>query len=182
MNQQLIEIGMRLMTLREICEISIEEMAEKCGISVLEYSSYEKGERDFSISFLYSCAQTLGVDVLDLMSGDSPKLSVCTVVKKGDGYCINRDNAYDYEHLAFTFRNKKAEPFRVRTSPSDAPVFHVHEGQEMDYLLSGKLRFYIDDYSYELEPGDCVYFDARHPHAELAIGDGEAEFIAVVIK
>ncbi|MBR4880593.1 MAG: helix-turn-helix transcriptional regulator, partial [Clostridia bacterium] len=80
MNQQLIEIGMRLMTLREICEISVEEMAEKCDISVQKYVSYEKGERDFSISFLYSCAQILGVDVLDLMSGDSPKLSVCTVV------------------------------------------------------------------------------------------------------
>ncbi len=183
MNEQLIEIGLRLMTLREICEISVEEMAEKCGITVLEYASYEKGERDFSFSFLYSCAQILGVDVLDLMSGDSPKLSVCTVVKKGGGYSVNRNKAYDYEHLAFTFRNKKAEPFRVKVSPSDAaPVLHAHEGQEMNYLLSGKLRFYIDDISYELDPGDCVYFDARHPHAERAIGDSEAEFIAVVIK
>lgn len=183
MNEQLIEIGMRLMALREICEISAEEMAEKCGITVLEYISYEKGERDFSFSFLYSCAQILGVDVLDLMSGDSPKLSVCTVVRKDCGYSVIRNKAYDYEHLAFTFRNKKAEPFLVKVAPSDsAPVLHSHEGQEMNYLLSGKLRFYIDDIAYELNPGDCVYFDASHPHAERAVGDEEAQFIAVVVK
>lgn len=183
MNKQLHEIGMRLAALRDICEVPVDDMASKLGVTVDEYTAYERGKLDFSFSFLYNAAQILGVDVLDLMSGDSPKLSVCTVVKKGCGYSINRNKAYDYEHLAFTFRNKKAEPFRVKVAPTDkAPVLHAHEGQEMNYLLSGKLRFYIDDISYELDPGDCVYFDASHPHAEKAISDGEAEFIAVVVK
>lgn len=174
---------MRLAALRDICEVQSDEMAEKLGVSRETYDSYERGELDFSFSFLYNAAQILGVDVLDLMSGDSPKLSVCTVVKKNCGYSVNRNKAYDYEHLAFTFRNKKAEPFRVKVAPTDAaPVLHAHDGQEMNFLLSGKLRFYIDDISYELEPGDCVYFDASHPHAEKAISDCEAEFIAVVVK
>lgn len=183
MNEQLVDIGLRLRGLREICDISVDEMARKIGISVLEYNSYENGERDFSFSFLYTCAQIFGVDVLDLMSGDSPKLSVCNFVKKGSGYSVNRYNSYDYEHLAFTFRNKKAEPFRVKVAPgAGAPVLHSHEGQELNYVLSGRIRFYIDDISYEMEPGDSVYFDASHPHAERPLGDEEAEFLAIVIK
>jgi len=183
MNEQLVEIGLRLKGLREICEISVEEMAQKIGVTVLEYNSYEKGERDFSFSFLYACAQVFGVDVLDLMSGDSPKLSVCTFVKKNCGFSVNRYNSYDFQHLAFTFRNKKAEPFKVTVSPSaGAPVLHSHEGQELNYVISGKLRFYIDDISYEMAEGDSIYFDASHPHAERAIGDEDAEFLAIVIK
>lgn len=41
---------------------------------------------------------------------------------------------------------------------------------------------YIGDISYELSEGDSVYFDSSVPHAEVALGDKEAQFIAVVIK
>ena len=91
MNKQLQEIGMRLAALRDICEVPVEDMASKLGVTVDEYTAYESGELDFSFSFLYNAAQILGVDVLDLMSGESPTLSVCTVVKKGCGYSFNRN-------------------------------------------------------------------------------------------
>ena len=107
---------------------------------------------------------------------------MCCMVKKGKGYSVKRDEEYDYKHLAYTFRNKKAEPFLVTITPDDkAPVMHGHDGQEFNYVLSGKMMLYIGDISYELSKGDSVYFDASVPHAEVAI-DKEAQFIAVVIK
>lgn len=183
MTEQLKEIGMRLMALREIFDISTKEMAEKMGMSEAEYAAYENGENDFSFSFLYNAAQIFNVDVLDIMSGDSPTLSTCCVVKAGHGYDVNRNKAYDYKHLAYTFRNKKAEPFIVTVEPCEkTPALHGHEGQEFNYMISGKMMFYIGDISYELEEGDSVYFDSSVPHAEKAIGDKAASFIAVVIK
>ena len=183
MTEQLKEIGIRLETLREICGFSTEEMAEKLNMPEEEYKTYEEGKADFSCSFLYNAAEILGVDVLDIMSGDSPKLSTCTVVKKGDGYAVNRNRAYDYKHLAFTFRNKKAEPFLVTVEPNDkVPVLNSHAGQEFNYMVSGKMIFYIGDISYELSKGDSVYFDSSQPHAEKAVGDKPAKFLAVLIK
>ena len=180
---QIKEISARLADLREICDISVEEMAEKMEMSVEEYSSHEGGSADFSISFLCKAADILGVDMVDLMSGDSPKLSSCTVVKKGKGFAVKRNAAYDYKHLAYTFRNKKAEPFLVTVDPGgEVPVLNSHEGQEFDYVVSGKMMFYIGDISYELSKGDSVYFDSSLPHAEKALGDKPAQFIAVVIK
>ena len=180
---QIKEISARLADLREICDISVEEMAEKMEMSVEEYSSHEGGSADFSISFLCKAADILGVDMVDLMSGDSPKLSSCTVVKKGKGFAVKRNAAYDYKHLAYTFRNKKAEPFLVPVAPGgEVPVLNSHEGQEFDYVVSGKMMFYIGDISYELSKGDSVYFDSSLPHAEKALGDKPAQFIAVVIK
>ncbi len=75
MTEQLIEIGKRLLTLREIMEISQEDMAEKMEMDLTAYDAFEKGEKDFSFSFLYNAAGILDVDVLDLISGESPKLS-----------------------------------------------------------------------------------------------------------
>ncbi len=183
MTKQLKEIGTRLKALREDCEMDAAQVAEKLGVPLDEYVEYESGDKDFSFSFLYNAASLLGVDVVDLMSGESPQLSACTVVRKGKGYEVNRYKSYDYKHLAYTFRNKKAEPFFVTLEPKKtAQVMHAHEGQEFNYIVRGKIKFYFDDIMYELEEGDSVYFDSGHPHAETVSGEEPAEFIAVVIK
>ena len=184
MTEQLSEIGGRLSALREIMDITAEEMAERMKISVGEYNLYERGERDFSFSFLYNAANILGVDVLDIISGESPKLKKCAVVRKNQGYDIMRREAYGYKHLAFTFSNKKAEPFMVTVEPKagEEIKLHWHEGQEFNYMVSGNMEFYLDNIVYELSEGDSVYFDSGVPHAMRALGNQPAKFIAVVIK
>lgn len=183
MNDQLKDIGMRLACIREDCEISDVQLAEKLGVDLDTYRSYEKGEIDFSFSFVYNAAEALGVDVLDLISGSSPTLSTCCMVKKGKGFSVKREEDYDYKHLAYTFKGKKSEPFLVTLTHEDkTPVLHGHEGQEFNYVLSGKMTFYIGDISYELEEGDSVYFDSSVPHAVKTTTKEPASFIAVVIK
>ena len=119
MTEQLSEIGGRLKALRDLIDIPAEKMAQEMKLSVGEYLEYENGEKDFSFSFLYNAAGILGVDVVDIISGESPKLTVCALVRKGEGYDIMRRAAYDYKHLAFTFSKKKAEPFMVTVEPSE---------------------------------------------------------------
>ena len=182
MTEQLKEIGQRLAALRNIAEMTPENFSEKTGITVQELAAYEKGECDFSFSFLYNAARLLGVDVIDLMSGDSPHLSNWCLVRKGEGYVIDRRSAYKYNHLAFTFRNKKAEPFLVTVEPKDeTPQLHSHEGQEFNWLVQGRMCFYIASEKYVLEPGDSVYFNASIPHAMQALDNTTVQFLAVVM-
>ena len=189
MTEQLLEIGGRLGALRDIMNISAEKMAEEMKLGIDEYIAYEKGEKDFSFSFLQNAANIFGVDVVDIISGESPKLTKCTVVRSGEGYDIIRRKAYNYKHLAFTFRDKKAEPFMVTVEPSpkfgaknSELILHSHEGQEFNYMVSGSMEFHLDNKIYELKTGDSVYFDSGIPHAMKAVGEQPAKFIAVVIK
>ena len=184
MTNQLLEIGDRLKGLRNIMDISTEKMAEHMKLRADEYVAYERGERDFSFSFLSNAASILGVDVVDIISGETPKLSTCSLVKKGEGYDITRRAAYDYKHLAFTFRKKKAEPFLVTVEPNKGGevTLSSHPGQEFNYMLSGCMEFHLDTMVYELNEGDSVYYDSSVPHAMKAIGGQAAKFIAVVIK
>ena len=185
MTEQLREIGGRLAALRDIESIEREKFASQCGVTVEQLDEYERGERDFSFSFLYNAARILGVDVVDLMSGDSPKLSACCLTRAGEGYAIDRRAAYSYRHLAFTFRNKLAEPFMVTVAPADgvdAPEQHAHSGQELNMMVEGQMRFFIENLTYDLEPGDSVYFDASRKHAMKALNGKPAKFLAVVIQ
>ena len=188
MTQQLTEIGGRLAALRDIMDIPAEKMSEIMKLGIDEYIAYERGERDFSFSFLQNAANILGVDIVDIISGESPKLTKCAVVRKGEGYDIIRRKAYDYKHLAFTFSSKKAEPFMVTVEPKadssaeNELVLHSHEGQEFNYMVSGSMEFHLDNTIYKLNEGDSVYFDSGIPHAMKAVGEQPAKFIAVVIK
>ena len=190
MTDQLSEIGGRLKGLRKIMDIPVEKMAEDLRMNTDDYAAYERGERDFSFSFLYNAANLLGIDVVDIISGESPKLSTCALVRNGEGYDIMRRAAYNYKHLAFTFRKKKAEPFMVTVEPpnsgqseGDGKIsLHAHEGQEFNYMVSGSMEFHLGNKVYELKEGDSVYFDSGIPHAMNAIGSQSAKFLAVVIK
>ncbi|MDR1640773.1 MAG: cupin domain-containing protein [Clostridiales bacterium] len=182
MTEQLVEIGARLRTLREIMDYTPEALAQKLEMPVSDYLQHESGELDFSFSFLYNAAHILGVDVLDLMSGESPKLSRLSLVRNGQGFDITRRKAYNYKHLAYTFKDKKAEPFMVTVETSDqVPKLHSHEGQEFDYMISGSMKFYLGDYVATLNQGDSVYYDSSIPHAMKAEG-GTASFLAFVMK
>jgi len=182
MTEQLKEMGLRLSALRKIAEMTAGEFCEKTGITIADLAAYEKGERDFSFSFLYNAARILGVDVIDLISGDSPHLSDWCLVRKGEGYAIDRRAAYKYSHLAFTFRNKKAEPFMVTVEPKNGtPVLNSHEGQEFNWLVSGRMKFFISNKEYILEPGDSIYFNSSIPHAMQALDNANVQFLAVVI-
>jgi len=185
MTEQLREIGMRLSALRSIAEMTADTFCEKTGVTAQELSAFEKGERDFSFSFLYNAAHVLGVDVVDLMSGDSPKLSGCCLTRAGQGYEIDRRAAYSYKHLAFTFKNKLAEPFMVTVDPRDdieSPEQHSHTGQEFNLMQEGRMRVFMGELTYDLNPGDSIYFDASQKHAMRALDGKPARFLAVVMQ
>jgi quercetin dioxygenase-like cupin family protein len=158
-------------------------MAAWIGISVEDYENYERGEMDFSFSFLYRAAQVLKVDVSDLMSGVSPKLSTCSIVRAGRGLKVERSKAYRYLALAHTFRDKRAEPFLVTVEPKEEmPELQSHEGQEFQYLLEGEAKVIVGDAAFFMYPGDAIYFNSSSPHALTAVKGKSAQFIAVVIK
>lgn len=56
----------------------------------------------------------------------------------------------DYKmHKDFAFESRAAHI-------SGAPDYHIHEGYEMLYLISGKLNFFIDDKIFALSPGNII--------------------------
>ena len=187
MEPNIAEIAQRIAAMREFCEISVEEMAEVVDKTPEEYIEYESGELDFSFTFLHKCAERFGIDIVELLTGENPHLSECTLVRSGKGLPMKRRIGFEYQHLAFNFKDKLSEPFVVIApyieEDQGAPVrTSTHEGQELDYILEGTLRFSHDGHVMDLGPGDSVYYDSSLPHGMYATSKGGCKFLAVVVK
>lgn len=176
-------IGQRIQDLREIAEISVEEIAQYLNISVEKYLSYENGEDDMPISILYELANKFDVDFTAILSGDAPKLNVYQHVKAGQGLGVERKEQYQYNNLAFNFANKRIEPFYVTVPPSepDDPIHMTcHPGQEFNYCLDGRVCIIINGKEIVMEKGDSLIFDSKYWHGMKALDGKEAHFLAIV--
>ena len=187
MDTKIIEIAKRIKGLREILGFSVEDMSDSTNVSTEEYILLENGETDFSFTFLYKCAKKLSVDIVELLTGENPKLSSYSIVRKNKGLNIKRRKGFVYEHLAYSFKDKIAQPFLV-VSPyieeeQDLPVhLSTHTGQEFNYILSGSLKVVLDKNTEILNEGDSLYYDSSKPHGMIAVGGQECRFLAIVMK
>lgn len=188
-SNQITEIAERIRGLRLILNISEQEMADITDTSLSDYIRSENGESDFTFTFLYKCAKKFGVDISELISGDVPKLSLYSVVRKGEGLPIERRKGFNYQHLAPFFKGengKISEPFLVTakyepgSEKIDIPT-STHEGEEFDYVLKGRLKVRVEDHIEILNEGDGIYYNSSHKHGMIAL-DGDCEFLAIVME
>ena len=187
MEVRLKEIAERIRCLRDILNISEEEMAKACGMTVEQYREKEAGSEDFSFSFLLKCAEVLGVDMIELVTGEEPRLTFYSVVRQGRGLPIKRRKGFTYQHLGYLFKDKKCEPFLVTAPYSEeeqnAPIhLSYHKGQEFDFILKRSLKVAFEDHTETLYQGDCVYYDSGHGHGMIATGGEDCVFLAVIMK
>jgi len=184
MNEKMKEIGSRIFELRDLSEISAEEMAEYLKIDVETYKEYEKGVSDIPASILYEIAQKFNVDMGLLLTGEETRMHIFTVTRKNKGIAVERRKQYKYENLAEKFIHKKAEPFIVTVDPKDdgkTPSKNSHPGQEFDYVLEGTLKLYIHDNELILEEGDSIFYDSSYEHAMEALNNKPAKFLAIIM-
>lgn len=185
MENRIKEIATRIQGLRAMLKIDAAQMAKETGLEEAEYLQAEEGNHDYSFTFLYNCANALGVDITEIITGKSPTLSTYTIERKSCGLPIKRRAGFEYLHKASRFKNRAAQPFYV-TAPAqkeDAEItLSSHEGQEFDFILKGSLKVNIDGHIETLSEGDSIYYDGTTPHGMNAVGNTDCEFLAVVIK
>jgi len=182
MDQQYKMISERIRELREILDISEEEMAKDIGIDVSMYKEYETSGKNIPISTLHLISQRLGVDLSEILIGEAAHISTIQVCRRGKGKTIDRFPGYMFESLAPRFHGRAMEPLLVTLIPGqeDAPLVK-HGGQEFNMVLEGEIVITYDDKEYTLGVGDAVYFDPSHPHGQRAIGKDKARFLTVII-
>lgn len=177
-------IANRLRGLREVLELSAQEVAESCHLRVEEYMTLESGESDISVNVLQTIARRYGISLDVLMFGEEPKMNAYFITRAGAGVSVERRKAYKYEALASGFRDRKADPFivTVEPAPTDAPMhLNSHEGQEMNYVLEGRLLLSLNGKELMLNVGDSLYFDSSLPHGMKALDGRPVRFLAIIM-
>ncbi|MBO5067908.1 MAG: AMP-binding protein, partial [Clostridia bacterium] len=181
------EMAGRIRELREVVGFSVEEMAEKTGVTVEEYVACEAGDKDLNFAFIYRCALALSVNVTDIIEGYSPKLKGYTVTRNGAGQKIAQAHGMTYFNMAYAFQNRIAEPLYVRSVYSPGAQnkdieLTTHAGQECDIVIDGYLMVQIGEHKEVLGPGDSIYYDSDKPHGMIAVNGKDCIFYAIVLN
>lgn len=184
MDEQIRLIAERLRGLREALELTVNDLSSQCNISPEEYCIAETGEYDISVSMLQKIARQYGIALDTLMFGEEPKMSSYFVTRAGTGTSIERTKAYKYESLAAGFINRAADPFIVTIEPKapDEPMhINVHNGQEFNLVIQGRMMISIDGKELIMNEGDSIFFDSKLPHGMKALDNQPMRLLAVIM-
>ena len=125
MNEEIKAVADRLIGLREIMDVSVEQAAKVCGISEEQYKTYESGNIDIPVGILQSMSKEYGIDLGTLISGKEPHMHFYCLTKKDKGLSVDRRSDYEYQALATGFQNRKADPFIVKITPEETKEIHI---------------------------------------------------------
>lgn len=182
MDEQIKQIAERLRGLREVLELTTEDIARECELSAEEYRLAETGEFDISVSMLQKIARQYGISLDALMFGEEPKMSSYFLTRAGKGTSIERTKAYKYQSLAAGFMNRSADPFIVTVEPNEAPIhYNSHSGQEFNLVLEGRMMVSVDGKELILNEGDSLFFNSKLPHGMKALDGKTVRFLAVIM-
>jgi transcriptional regulator with XRE-family HTH domain len=186
---QLAAFGTRLGHLRSARGWTLDELAERTGLSKPFLSRLEAGRRQPSIAVVLTLAHTYGVSVGEMfqetgnsaansgLNGDEAE--PCVIVRGTKGRRVRGDGL---SYLALSNKNRFAnlQPMRLTVSANrSGDEMYQHEGEEWVYVLSGRLRLALAGRTHELSPGDAAHFDSRLPHRLTALDGCDAELILV---
>ena len=123
MNEYIKQISDRIRELRDILDLTAEEVSTGCGVSTEEYLAYENGEKEIPISILYKVASIFKVDPTVLMTGDVPRMDDYTVVRGGNGVKVERYPGYSFSALAFNYKHRQMDPMNTKACKEVLPTY-----------------------------------------------------------
>jgi transcriptional regulator with XRE-family HTH domain len=181
MDQQ--TLAKKIHNIRVHKKLTLVKIAESTGFTKSYLSLIESGKKSPPIATLSKIAQALGVDIAAFFEEKSLKDRM-TLVRKDEREVVVRDGTsfgYQYETIASAKRQKRMEPFVV-THPLviEEMGWFDHEGEELLYVLEGKLKFFYGEEEFLLTAGDSVYFDPSVPHRGETVGRKRAKTLVVI--
>ena len=179
------DLGRKLRQLRLKKKLGLVELGRHTGLSASMLSQLENGKLIPTLPTLARIAMVFDVG-LDFFFGGDTRQRTFHLVRALERIRFPekpelRSPGYYFESLAFSANNKGLQGFWAFFPPHEEEFSlpHTHEGQELIYVVEGKLTIRHDGEDFEMESGDSAYFDATQIHSYRgAMPDGAKAVIA----
>ncbi len=177
-------IARNVRTLRIQASLSVQEAADRIGISKAMLSKIENCQTSPSLATVAKLARGLDVPATSLFR-DVDTDREAAFVAAGTGAPITRNGSragHRYESLgALRGSHKRLEALMVTLDQQSEtyPLFQ-HPGTEVIFLLDGVMEYGHGRATYRLEPGDSLLFDGEGAHGPTALVELPIRFISVI--
>ena len=178
-------IGKALQRLRKNNDLTLAAVSAKTGVAISTLSKIENNQSSPNFDVLTRLANGLGLDLLALLGESFYTFAhgARTITRANEGTPYETPLG-TYEALSSEIAMKALQPslVRVPAGRSKPAAMSSHAGEELIYILRGRVRFYMEPYSPTvLEPGDSVHFDSLMRHGFIALGDEDAVMLSVSV-
>ena len=177
-------VGRRVRGLRNQRGLTLAELARRTGLSLPFLSRLERGAATMTIANLVRITAALSVPLKDMFE-DGPRPARLALSRAG-GAGAERlaASGYSYRRLAAGVPDASAEAFELEFPVTSSPVIPLvrHAGEEVLYVLSGRIEFQVGEERFEMRAGDCLHFDAEQPHMGRNLGRAPARMLMVVMN
>ena len=183
-------VGSKIRGLRETKQLSIEEIAERSGLSAEQIISIENDENLPSLGPLIKIARALGVRLGTFMDdNDALGPVICRAEERDQQSSISFSNGavdarknMDYHPLAKQKAGRHMEPFVIDINTSDENNYQLsaHEGEEFIFVMQGEVEIAYGKDKYRLAEGDSIYYDSIVKHHVHGVPGKAAKIMAVV--
>lgn len=173
------QVALNLKFLRVQSGMTLEQLATDSGLTRSYLSKIERGLSNPSIESALKLASALGVSVEKLF-GQQTDQDPITIVRAKNGQAGDVDN-----HLSLVAGVQGTGAMRAfvvrpgKSAPRGRIMSH-HEGEEILFVLSGRIELQVGKRKESLAKGDCVHFDSTLPHRLVTLGDEPAAALVVV--
>ena len=183
----LIDLGMRLKELRIKRGLSQTELAKLIGVTPSTISQVESNLIYPSLPALFKIAEILSIDVSSFFhesnNAGNPVVFTDSNTSKLKFTDLPADSIEAKLLTPLDF-NSKAAPYLIEIQPKKSLPSHffIHKGEEVGYLLSGKLQLKMENAVYNVQAGNVVYLTSELPTQWVNPGSSPARLLWLKIK
>jgi transcriptional regulator with XRE-family HTH domain len=178
----LLEVSKRIKQFRTDKRLTVQELADRSGVSKGLVSQVENGRSIPSLPVLFSMIQSLELEVGEFFKDISLQEANVLVQKKEDYIAFEKEYATGFRYSRIFMKNlpPSATDFVLLKLDVDAQRDMVStEAYEYKYILKGSVDYHINGQVYSLNEGDSLFFDGRLPHVPKNTGRIPCEMLII---
>ena len=175
-------LGGRVRELRRRRGLTLEELAERSGVSRAMISKLERGEKNPTLVVAARLAEGLGV-TLSQLAGMEERREVVVVPRQRRMVMRDPETGFERQLLSPNFVGRGVEFIRNEIPEnSTSGEFPPHRNGVEEHIVveRGTLRAILAGEEYLLAEGDALYFEADVPHRFDNAGEGTCSYYLVI--
>jgi transcriptional regulator with XRE-family HTH domain/KaiC/GvpD/RAD55 family RecA-like ATPase len=182
-----IDLGMRLKELRSKRGLSQTELAKLVGVTPSTISQIESNLIYPSLPALLKIADILSIDVSSFFH-ESAEIANRVVFPISEAVDIRfsdlPEDSIQAKLLTPLDLDPRAEPYLLEIPPKKTLPSHffIHKGEEIGYLLNGRLQMKMQKAVHTVRSGDIIYLTTEMPSQWINPGPAVARLLWIKVK
>ncbi|MBI5502452.1 MAG: helix-turn-helix transcriptional regulator [Deltaproteobacteria bacterium] len=166
-----VQVAERLRRLRGSGGLSLQDLAQRSGVSRAMLSQIETLKTNPTIAVLWKIAAGLGVPFAELLGGAAAP--PVRLERAADArYLFSGDRRLRSRPLLAGVPGHSVELYELRLEPGGVEEAAAHPAGSFEQIIvtAGRLRLGVGAESWVLGAGDALLFPADHPHRYETVG------------